>query len=433
MPQLISSKKYCLFNIGFLILSLCLCLGVYLISTPPSIYPFIFVVLTSHFLFTLLSWWCLFKPSTDERSIDEQYSPKKNKADDNTNTASSTTLTTHNSDQPSKKQRSSSSAICTESRRILVVDDNTSNITVLENYLQADNRKIVTANNGLDAIRHVEKQTMDIIFMDIEMEGMNGPQTVQHIRALEKTNAKLHIARTPIIAVSAHKEKSKRLAVLQQDFDDYLEKPVSADTVHEVMQRWEGIERQSLKPAGSNNLLASRSSKNKMGQGNKKYPPTKTAKPTNSKKDVDKVINIEYSLSHSNNNNVLARDMLALLITMIQQEKATLLERYEQRQWEKLYQLNHKIYGGSSYCGVPKLQTSNQQLERLLQSHLTQYPSINNPSDKTKKITIEESAVSDIKQALDNVLQSIDDILLWNEQYDMDIIFNIEEPLLNLE
>lgn len=452
MPQLISSKKYCLFNFGFLALSLFVCLGVYFISThgisvnnkpvdhsaSPSIYAFIFAVLVSHFLFTLLSWWYLFKapPHTKDDYNDSSGKKisKKNNIHDHASVSSPAAFIAPNNKPSSERNLPTSPTACTDSIRILVVDDNTSNITVLENYLQKDNREIVTANNGLDAIRQIEKQTVDVIFMDIEMEGMSGPQTVQHIRALEKANAKLHVVRTPIIAVSAHKEKNKRLAVLQQDFDDYLEKPVTADTVHEVMQRWGNIELRPTNPITQKKRQMSQPPQDKLERGRSTYQPAKITTPTSQKKDIDKVINIEYSLSHSNNNNVLARDMLALLVTMIKQEKSTLLALYEQQQWEKLYQLNHKIYGGSSYCGVPKLQKSNQQLERKLQSYLTQRPANDDPQNSAndtglndaENIIIEESAITEIKQALDGVLQSIDDILLWDEQYDMDIIFNIE-------
>jgi two-component system sensor histidine kinase BarA len=297
---------------------------------------------------------------------------------------------------------------------LLIVDDNYANIMIIESYLQASDRIIFTANNGLDAIKLFERESIDIIFMDLEMCDMSGAQTLQHIRTLEKKSSVAKQQRTPAIAVSAHSREAMQYPVLQQGFDDYLAKPVNRKDALDTLQRWQPVALGNTDTNEEKSLSTTTHHDNDVARSIS--PPLNTTT-SHHEDNLQKVVNIKDSLVHSNNNHQLAKDMLQLLITMINTEKDHLHLLYEAKDWEILYQLNHKIYGGSSYCGVPQLQSANKKLEILLQQHL----SLNTEKDSLAT----EPATDDIRLAVTEVHAAIDEIIEWNEQHDTDVIFNL--------
>jgi two-component system sensor histidine kinase BarA len=302
----------------------------------------------------------------------------------------------------------------TATLHLLIVDDNNANIMIIESHLQAPNRIIFTSNNGLDAIKLFERESIDIIFMDLEMSDMNGVQTLQHIRTLEKNLPVKKQQRTPAIAVSAHSRDAMQYTVLQQGFDDYLAKPVSRKDALDTLQRWQLVALDSTDANEEKSLSTTTLHDNDVTHSLSLPLNTTTS---HHEDNLQKVVNIKDSLMHSNNNHQLAKDMLELLITMINTEKNHLHLLYEAKDWETLYQLNHKIYGGSSYCGVPQLQSANKKLEILLQQHLSLH------TEKHSLAT--EPATDDIRLAVIEVQAAIDDIIEWNEQHDTDVIFNL--------
>ncbi len=300
----------------------------------------------------------------------------------------------------------------------LAVDDNPANLLIINKHLENHFMDILLADNGEEAIRLYEKHLPDIIFMDIEMAGMDGYSTTKAIRAIEKqhfhhVDNSYRSPRKPIIAVSAHHHDDKRLEALSIGFDDYIVKPITQEEFKKVVSRWTQIEQPTQEH--SNTVLEAQ------------HEPAVIPLKSNSHSiTTRKIVDIEKSLEHSNHNPVLARDMLQLLIKMISDEKNNLIHHYQEQDWPALYQLNHKIYGGSSYCGVPQLQKLNQQLERLLLNK------VNFSSNKESGLenSIDEASIEQdktkLKKLFDNLLESIDELITWNEEHDIDIIFNID-------
>jgi signal transduction histidine kinase/DNA-binding response OmpR family regulator/HAMP domain-containing protein len=120
-----------------------------------------------------------------------------------------------------------------EGKKALVVDDDMRNIFALSTVLHDQGMKMVSANNGREAIRLVkEDPAIDIVLMDIMMPGMDGITTMQEIRKLP------HKRDLPIIAVTAKAMKGDREKCIRAGAWDYLSKPV--DTVHlmAVLRGW---------------------------------------------------------------------------------------------------------------------------------------------------------------------------------------------------
>ena len=99
---------------------------------------------------------------------------------------------------------------------ILVVDDNANARRLVQDYLQAEGFRIVTAENGRDALFVARAESPDLILLDIMMPEMNG---IDFIRIYRQES------RTPIICLTAKIEESDKVVGLELGADDYLTKP----------------------------------------------------------------------------------------------------------------------------------------------------------------------------------------------------------------
>ena len=117
---------------------------------------------------------------------------------------------------------------------ILLVEDNVVNIRVATGILSRAGCKVTTAANGQEALAVLEKQTFDLILMDVQMPVMGGFEATQHIRDQE-TEAD---SPTPVIAMTAHAMQGDEQRCLDAGFTGYLSKPVSIASVHAIIDEW---------------------------------------------------------------------------------------------------------------------------------------------------------------------------------------------------
>src|SRR5205085_4304667 len=84
------------------------------------------------------------------------------------------------------------------------------------------------ASNGMEALAAVEKNGYDVVFMDMQMPGMDGLEATRRIRDLEKTTGR---RRAVIIAMTANAMMGDRERCLASGMDDYLAKPVRTEAL----------------------------------------------------------------------------------------------------------------------------------------------------------------------------------------------------------
>lgn len=102
------------------------------------------------------------------------------------------------------------------SMRVLIVDDDPPSLKMTAFLLGQEGYEVLTADNGLDALRLVEEDMPDLAILDVMMPGLDGLQVTQRIR--RNTNL-------PIIILSAKGETADRVSGLDVGADDYLAKP----------------------------------------------------------------------------------------------------------------------------------------------------------------------------------------------------------------
>lgn len=106
---------------------------------------------------------------------------------------------------------------------ILLAEDNIINQKYTVTILQRMGHKITSANNGKEALALWEKETFDLILMDIQMPLMDGITTTATIRKHELSTGNHHI---PIIALTAHALQQEKEILLGSGFDGYVPKPM---------------------------------------------------------------------------------------------------------------------------------------------------------------------------------------------------------------
>ncbi|OQY39833.1 MAG: hypothetical protein B6226_01020 [Candidatus Cloacimonetes bacterium 4572_65] len=107
-----------------------------------------------------------------------------------------------------------------EGKTILVVDDTPHIIKFFEAFFNKINITLITANNGVDAVRICkENSNINLVLMDIQMPKMNGLEATENIRKFNTT--------LPIIAQTAYAFDSENIKILKAGCDDYVSKPIN--------------------------------------------------------------------------------------------------------------------------------------------------------------------------------------------------------------
>lgn len=119
--------------------------------------------------------------------------------------------------------------------RILIVDDVLVNRFVVEVYLKKMGIRPTAAENGTQALRLLERESFDLVFMDVQMPVMDGLEATRHIRA---GGSGLRNAELPIIAMTAHAMRGDEEMCTAAGMNDYISKPISQKVLQEKLVRW---------------------------------------------------------------------------------------------------------------------------------------------------------------------------------------------------
>ena len=103
-------------------------------------------------------------------------------------------------------------------KRVLVVDDDAKTVELVKLYLNRDGYRVLTAYDGIEALRLAREGHPDLIVLDIMLPGLDGLEVCQTIRAESDV---------PIIMLTARTTDQDRVKGLDLGADDYVTKPYS--------------------------------------------------------------------------------------------------------------------------------------------------------------------------------------------------------------
>jgi len=118
----------------------------------------------------------------------------------------------------------------TNKATILLVEDTKEVTMMIKDYLELAGYKVVTAQDGVDAIVQAKLVRPDLILMDVQMPRMDG------LEATRKLRSEPDFRYTPIIALTALAMPSDREHCLQAGMDEYLSKPVNLKALVKMIQ-----------------------------------------------------------------------------------------------------------------------------------------------------------------------------------------------------
>lgn len=104
--------------------------------------------------------------------------------------------------------------------KILVVDDSTTNVVLLEAILDEKGYLIETALNAKEAYSIIDRDTPDLILLDLLMPKISGFDFLEEIRKNDKTK------KTPVIVVSALTDEENVDKIMKMGAIDFIKKPI---------------------------------------------------------------------------------------------------------------------------------------------------------------------------------------------------------------
>jgi PAS domain S-box-containing protein len=116
--------------------------------------------------------------------------------------------------------------VSAEGPRVLLAEDHPVNQRVVQLILAGRVATLVTVDNGAEAVAAFERETFDIVLMDMQMPVMDGLAATRAIRALEQEGPGM--PRTPLIMLSANAMTRHQQDSLAAGADLHLPKPITA-------------------------------------------------------------------------------------------------------------------------------------------------------------------------------------------------------------
>jgi CheY-like chemotaxis protein len=114
----------------------------------------------------------------------------------------------------------------------LLAEDNLLNQKLMIRLLEGRGHKVVLAGNGAEVLSALDRESVDIVLMDLHMPDMDGFEATKAIREKEKKTGN-HV---PIVATTACALKGDRERCLEAGMDGYMSKPVQRDELFAAVE-----------------------------------------------------------------------------------------------------------------------------------------------------------------------------------------------------
>jgi two-component system nitrogen regulation response regulator NtrX len=107
--------------------------------------------------------------------------------------------------------------------RILVIDDEAEIRRSVRMILEYEGYEVIEASSGPEGVTLVERESPDLVFLDIKMPGIDGLDALQRIKASKET--------LPVVIISGHGTVSTAVEATKAGAFDFIEKPLATERV----------------------------------------------------------------------------------------------------------------------------------------------------------------------------------------------------------
>ncbi len=117
-------------------------------------------------------------------------------------------------------------------QRILYIEDNLDNRTLAQRILMASGYEVFVAASGAEGLELAARERPTLILVDINMPEIDGYAVTSRLREMP------HLARVPIIALTANVMRGDREKTLAAGCDGYIQKPIDIDLFPQQLARF---------------------------------------------------------------------------------------------------------------------------------------------------------------------------------------------------
>jgi len=242
-----------------------------------------------------------------------------------------------------RKKPSTQQAI-SKINKVLLVEDHTIAAKIAKMILSDLGCEVDIAETGKIALNLIEKNHYDLIFMDIGLPDMDGCAVIEQLRS----HRLQRIVQIPIVALTAHAETDEKQRCLDVGVNIVITKPLTKKWAESVLSK----------------LIPKREKQ--------KRQVKEVAEATADIKPTEKIVDIEYAKTLLGGNETVVQEMLMMLVDSLPEEISALEAAHQQKDWQQLKNLAHKLKGGSSYCGTLRLKSACTELDSYIKSGLTE-------------------------------------------------------------
>jgi putative two-component system response regulator len=107
--------------------------------------------------------------------------------------------------------------------RVLVVDDDEAVTSLFERLLGQAGYEVEVVHDGLSALRSIKARTPDLVVLDVVIPGLNGMELCRRLKQDRATRL------LPIVLITGHNEREKKIEGVTAGADDFLSKPVDTE------------------------------------------------------------------------------------------------------------------------------------------------------------------------------------------------------------
>lgn len=119
-----------------------------------------------------------------------------------------------------------------EEKSVLLVEDNEINQLIAMELLREAGVAVQLAENGREAVEHVQTNSYDMIFMDIQMPEMDGVEATKLIRQQHSQR------QLPIVALTANVQEDEVTLYREVGMNDCLSKPYMPQHLHQAVSNY---------------------------------------------------------------------------------------------------------------------------------------------------------------------------------------------------
>ncbi len=226
-----------------------------------------------------------------------------------------------------------------EKNYILLVEDQSLTAEITHIILSDLNCQVDVATTAKSAIQAALDHKYDLIFMDVGLPDMDGYEATKQIRLNHASKDKP----VPIIALTANADNNDRVRCIEAGMNAVLIKPLFKEKAEDMLNAFIPKVQTTQIPIAANDAI------------------DWSVLP-------EKIIDLEVGARLFNGNVELAKKMLTTMLASFTTEIGDLDTAYKIKDWDSIEAIVHKLRGGISYCGAPRLQEACARFENHLKA-----------------------------------------------------------------